>query len=408
MTLRQLFSNFITLLIFSCFSCQGAELSASNFSAAKLENHSKNLNDFSKHFAQFYQQKLNEKAIPGGAFAIVDNNHIVKMQGFGVRAEKDTQPVNEDTIFRLASVSKTFTGVLASLLVKETALSWQDPIVKYRPDFTLANQEQAEQIKLHHLLSHSTGLVPNSYDNLLNASQPLDKIIDQFKRLKPLCKPGVCYGYQNVAFSLIQSAMEHETGKNYEQLLQDKIFTPLDMTTASASLNAFKSSDNKAMPHIKVANNDWRQVRVKANYYQVTPAAGINASVKDLAKWLIANMGNNPDVLPQSVLDEVITKRTFTRRDLYRKQWRNYLENAHYGLGWRIYDFQGNTLIYHAGWVAGYRAEIAYSPELKIGLAMLINAESSITNQISTRFWASIFSQQNELNCLDCEIEFAE
>lgn len=366
----------------------------------------KNFEDFNNSFQRYFSSMLKKNKIPGGAFTIVHNNEIVAIDGVGIRSKKDPRPVDENTIFRLASVSKTFAGALTGILAQQTPLDLKESVQKYNPEFTLANQNHSQALQLHHILSHSSGLMPNSYDNLLNANQPLNKIIKQFKKLDPICSPGKCYGYQNVIFSLVEPAIEQHAGQSYSDALSHYIFKPLDMKTASVGLDNFMENENRTAPHIKVAKNTWRQVRVKNNYYQVEPAAGVNASILDLAKWLKANMGNSPNVLSPQAIELITEKRTFTRRDLYRKHWRKYLKDAHYGLGWRIYNFEDHTLVYHAGWVSGYRAEIAYSPELKIGMAMLLNAESGVTNDLSTRFWQSLFTQKHLIDCDHCQVSF--
>jgi beta-lactamase class C len=86
-------------------------------------------------------------------------------------------------------------------------------------------------------------------------------------------------------------------------------------------------------------------------------------------------------------LATVTTPRIRTKKDLQRKFWRNNLTDAHYGYGWRIYQFDNIPIIYHSGWVAGFRADIGYAPTLDIGFAMLINAESNVINQLSHQFW---------------------
>lgn len=78
---------------------------------------------------------------------------------------------------------------------------------------------------------------------------------------------------------------------------------------------------------------------------------------------------------------------------LRRRDWREHLNNAHYGKGWRVYDFNGKELIYHAGWVAGYVAEVAYSPELNVGMAILLNGESRVIAELGSQFWSDVFEQ---------------
>ena len=128
----------------------------------------------------------------------------------------------------------------------------------------------------------------------------------------------------------------------------------------------------------------------------MAPAAGVNASINDLAKWLIANLGYKPEVLSPLLLSELTTPRIRTKKDLRRRFWRDHLTDAHYGYGWRIYQFNGHPIIYHSGWVAGFRAEIGYSPDLDIGFAIVINAESNVISKISSQFWlqaSSVFDK---------------
>ncbi|QDF75329.1 serine hydrolase [Shewanella marisflavi] len=350
-------------------------------------------NTLSERFAKQFKQSLKQEKVPGGAFVIVQGTNIVKLGTYGKRQQGRNKKIDADTVFRLASVSKTFAGTLASQLVHEHQLSWQQPINQYLPEFSLAEPAQSKAITLGHIIGQSTGLMPNSYDNLVNANVALDKIIPKFSELSPICAPGICYSYQNVAFSFIEQAIERESGKSYESLLKNRLFTPLAMDTASIGYDAFTQTPNRAEPHIKTRYG-FKQVQVKPNYYQLAPAAGVNASIKDIAKWLVANMGHKPEVISPRVLEDVTTPGVRTSKELRRRDWTPYLDDAHYGKGWRIYQFNGHKLIYHAGWVAGYVAEVAYSPELDLGMAMLLNGESRVISELGAKFWKEVFAQQ--------------
>jgi beta-lactamase class C len=349
-------------------------------------------------FDQYYAGKLTEHNIPGAAYAIVQGNKIIATAGFGVREQGSAEPVDPYTVFRIASVSKTFAGSLTSLLAAEGHFSWDDKLVDYVPGFSFKSKKYNNQLKLEHLISQSSGVMPNAYDNLIEANVPLERILPQFSKIDPLCPPGQCYGYQNVLFSLIDQVMQKTTGKPYAQLLQERIFTPLQLPTASVGLDGFFRTENRAMPHVR-ARGKWYPAKVVESYYRFGPAAGVNASAVDLGYWLIAQLGHNTDILPESVLLDVRGKRVKTRRDLRRKEWRRYLTDAHYGLGWRVYQFGQDELMYHGGWVQGYRAEIAYSREHQLGLVMLMNAESNLINELGTYFWSGALTaiQQQKL-----------
>lgn len=348
------------------------------------------------NFKHNFHSKMKANKVPGGAFVIVEGDTILKLSTYGKRTKGGNKNVNSETVFRLASVSKTFAGTLASMLVQEHKLDWKQPVISYLPEFDLADKQAAKQINLGHIIGHSTGLWPNSYDNLINANVKMPKIISKFDELTPMCSPGVCYGYQNVAFSFIQTAIETQTHQDYAELLQRRIFTPLKMGTASVGYDSFQNTKNRAEPHVKTKSG-FKKVKVKPNYYQLAPAAGVNASISDMSKWLMANLGQNPSVISESVLKDVTTPGIKTTRELRRRDWRAYLDSAHYGKGWRVYEFEGRPLIYHAGWVAGYVAEISYSPELNIGMAMLLNGESRVIAKLSSQYWRDVFKQADKL-----------
>ncbi|MBZ9610272.1 serine hydrolase domain-containing protein [Rheinheimera maricola] len=342
-------------------------------------------------FDQYYSAKLTEHKIPGGAYAIVQGNKIIATAGFGVRQQGSKAAVDPHTVFRIASVSKTFAAGLASIVASQGHFSWDDKVTQYLPQFSFKSARYNNQLKVEHLLSQSTGVMPNAYDNLIEANVQPKLILPQFKKIDPLCPPGQCYGYQNVLFSLIEPIMQQTTGKTYAELMQENIFTPLQLPTASVGLDGFFSTENRAMPHVR-ARGSWHSTKVAESYYRFAPAAGVNASAVDLGYWLVAQLGHNPAVFSDTLLAQITSKRVKTRRDLRRKDWRRYLTDAHYALGWRVYQFGQDELIYHGGWVKGYRAEIAYSREHQLGLVMLINAESNVMNEMGTYFWSAMLS----------------
>lgn len=342
-------------------------------------------------FDKYYAAKLTEHKIPGGAYAIVQGNKIIATAGFGVRQLGSKAPVDPYTVFRIASVSKTFAAGLASIVASQGHFNWDDKVTQYVPQFSFKTKRYNSQLTIEHLLSQSTGVMPNAYDNLIEANLQPQLILPQFKKIDPLCAPGRCYGYQNVLFSLIEPIMQQTTGKTYAELMQENIFTPLQLPTASVGLDGFFSTENRAMPHVR-ARGRWHSTKVAESYYRFAPAAGVNASAVDLGYWLISQLGHNPAVFSDNLLAQITSKRVKTRRDLRRKDWRRYLTDAHYALGWRVYQFGQDELVYHGGWVKGYRAEIAYSKEHQLGLVMLINAESNVMNEMGTYFWSAMLT----------------
>lgn len=340
-------------------------------------------------FTQYFEERLKSDNVPGGIFAVVKGDQIQHIHAFGVRSLSTQEPVTPDTVFRIASVSKTFAAGLAARLEHEQRFSWSDLLTQYVPEFTFANPEYSNKVQVQHLLTHSVGIVPNAYDNLIEANYSSEQIVPYFQRLNPLCDPGECYGYQNVLFNLIENVLEKSTGSSYQTLLSEYVFNPLGMDHSSVGMEGYQASENKAAPHVR-GRTRWFERKVTPHYYHFPAAAGVNTTALDLSQWLIAQLGYRSDVMPDEVLAEIRQPRIRTVRDLRRRDWRQHLTNAHYGLGWRLYDLGEHSLVYHGGWVNGFRADIAYSPEHEIGLIVLINAESNVISEISTSFWADI------------------
>lgn len=182
---------------------------------------------------------MSEKKIPGAAYAIVKDGKVIALRTMGSRAVDAELPVNSATVFRLASVSKTFGGEMAAILAAEGKFSLDARVLGYVPNLKFKTAGHASGLKVRHLLSHSAGITPNAYDNMLEDDWSLDKIIPYFAQLDAMCKPGECYGYQNILFSLVQPVIEQSTGEQYGALVSKRIMEPLDMNHSSVGWRRF-------------------------------------------------------------------------------------------------------------------------------------------------------------------------
>jgi len=174
--------------------------------------------------------------------------------------------------------------------------------------------------------------------------------------------------------------------------MAQKICQPLDMRNASVGYEAFVNNPNHAKPHVLIRDGTWKTVPVLPNYYRVAPAAGVNASALDMGKWLMAQLGSHPEVITPELVDTLTRPRVETTREVHRRHWKNLLTDAHYGLGWRIYQIGAHQIAYHSGWVSGYRADVAWSQEYGLGFAILLNAETNTINELTTTFWEMAFT----------------
>jgi beta-lactamase class C len=335
-----------------------------------------------KEFEGFINTAIVNRQAPGAAVAIVRDTGIIFLKGFGLRDTKKPDSIDTRTVFRLGSVSKSVTATLVAVLVDEGVLHWDDPVIKYLPDFHLKSEEATQKLTLRHLLSHTIGLPYHAYTIMVEDHASFDTLVDHLKDLDLVGKPGEVYSYQNVGFSLIGKVIEKATGKKLEEVFIEKLFLPLGMNDASASYEKIMMDDNVAMPHYFT-----RPTRISSTYYSVAPAGGINASIQDMALWLQALMGNHPKILPKKELNELFEPQVrAVARNHYFWQWKQ-IRKSYYGLGWRIITFNNDTIEYHGGYVNNYRCEVAVNRKKKIAIALLVNSPGMLADQGVPKFF---------------------
>ncbi|MBR9825183.1 MAG: serine hydrolase, partial [Alphaproteobacteria bacterium] len=226
------------------------------------------------HFDQIVQE---DDRIVGLAAAVIENGEPVFVYTHGEASAGSGREVSETTLFRAASVSKTFTGTLFALLEEEGVLTLDAPV----PDevMTLSGQRRPT---IEEVLSHRTGLPPNAYDNMLEEGRTLPFIRERLAGVDLLCPVGSCYTYQNVAFASVEVLAEQATGRPYDELLRSELFERLGLSSASIGTQSLEASDNWAAPH-----RGWRRQQNRPGdpetYYDRMPsAAGVNLSLNDM------------------------------------------------------------------------------------------------------------------------------
>lgn len=316
--------------------------------------------------------------VPGFAVAFVSNGRVLRATGHGVRHAWTRQPVGPDTVFRLASVSKGFAGTLAALLVHDGVLQFDDKVQDHVPALVLKDANATGNLRVEDLLSHRLGLPKHTFDPLLEQNASYFDLVPKFGEVTPICSAGDCYSYQNVAFSLIGEVVYSVTGDFYTHQIEKRLFHPLEMTSATFGKEALEASVDFAAPHVR-SKRGWVPLSAKPTYYRVPPAAGVNASINDMSKWLLAQLGHRPDVIPETVLAEAHKPRVQTPQETTNSPWRRErVADAQYALGWRVFDYSGHPLVFHAGAVQGYRAMVGLLPDKDIGIAILWCNESAV------------------------------
>ncbi|WP_346854681.1 serine hydrolase domain-containing protein [uncultured Draconibacterium sp.] len=349
-------------------------------------------------FDSILDVNLKQSGTVGAAAVVTYKGKIALIKCYGVRKAGEKNAVDQNTVFRLASVSKSITGVLAGILDDEHVIDLDDKVTKYLPDFELKTPESTRQLTVRHLLSHTSGLVPHTYDLMVEDHVPLDKIMDRLDEVDITAPPGQLYGYQNVLYSIYDPITESKTHKSFNAVIKEKVFTPFGMTNASTGFEAFKNNENKAYPHYNRGHNHYSPMRLNDRYYNTTPAAGINASISDLGQLLMALTDENSKVISADARETIFTPQVKSPlKRTYFRSWGRGIQSKQYSIGWRIVDYKGRKVAYHGGYVLGYKAEIALCEEEEIGIALLTNSPNSSSAQNIPAFLNMLFQEKDKL-----------
>ncbi len=321
----------------------------------------------------------------GAAVAIVYNNQVVLQKCFGLRKACTHDSIDENTIFRLASVSKPICGVLAGILADENIICLDDKVTDYIPGLHFKSTSITNELRIKNILSHTSGLVAHAYDDLVEQKIPLCQIMTQLPFANTTSNPGELYSYQNVMFSLYDSIVAYKTGKNYNDVLKEKLFIPFGMNDASTGFEEFKNHQNKALPHSGIT-----PIKMNDRYYNTTPAAGVNASISDMKNFLLTLLSDTFKI-NNRVEEMIFTPQIETNLSRgYFSQWEK-VDSKAYGIGWRIIDYKGRKIAYHGGFVKGYRAEIALCKEENFGIVYLSNSPSAVAARSVPEFINRLF-----------------
>ena len=312
---------------------------------------------------------VDRKDMAGLAIAVIEDGQLSFIKAYGVVDADTGEKATPQTVWRWASVSKGVAATLETLLARQGKLRLDDPISKWSSTLKLPKDNQ-NVATLADALSHRLGIVKNAYDDRLEDNEDPGAIRGMYGPLFPMCPPGTCWAYQNVAFDVAHEAVEKATGLTYDQAARRYIFAPLGMASASTTKEGLVGSPSWARPH-----NARHPIPVQEAYYRIPAAGGVDSSIVDLGIWMRAQMGGAPGVLPPDLLWELHVPRVFTpHRGL--APYDLALKNSAYGLAFRQSDYQGHHLVWHRGAVRGSRSEVIFDPAERFGVAMLWNSTS--------------------------------
>ena len=315
---------------------------------------------------------IKEWEVPGAAIAIVKDGEVVLARGYGATKLGDNQPVNAETVFPLASITKNFTATALALLVEEGRLAWDDPVTKHLPQVRFADEYRTKHLTIRDLLCHRTGL---ERGDLLprRGDVPIEEVVRRVRFLQPASGFRAKWGYNNLMYYVAGAVAAKAASSTWGKLVIKRLLNPLEMTSTATAAHRIQSK-NRANRH-RLIDGKVTPAALDEPSIGISPAGSIESNAADMAKWLLAALA--PDDTDNALLKQS------TRREMqsihmsvpvtWDRSGNPYAARFYgWGLGWTVLDYQGRKLCYHGG---SSGTMFAVMPEENIGVAILTNQD---------------------------------
>ncbi|MBY0389370.1 MAG: serine hydrolase [Mycobacterium pseudokansasii] len=352
---------------------------------------------------------MKTSGIPGMAVAVVHGGKTLYAKGFGIKdASKADGPdnrVDADTVFQLASVSKSVGATVVAHAVSTNVVTWDTPVVTKLPWFELGDAYVTSHVTIADLYSHRSGLPDHAGDPLEDLGYDGQQVLERLKYL-PLAPFRISYAYTNFGVTAAADAVAAAAGKPWADLSDEVLYRPLGMTATSSRFADFLARPNHAVTHIKVGDK-W-EARYQRDPDPQTPAGGVSSSLNDMTRWLTMVLANgtyngqqitSPEALLPAITPQVIS--TPARLPKARA--------GTYGYGFNVsVNSSGRTQYGHSGGFGlGVATNFTVLPSEDLAVIALTNAAPyGVPETLTAEFmdlvqygqvrqdWATLYEQQ--------------
>ena len=328
----------------------------------------------------YVSQAIETWKIPGLSIAIVRNDSVIYAKGFGVENVATKTKVNEKTLFEIGSSSKAFTATLVAMLVGEGKMHFDDRITTYLPDFRMYDPVANEAVTLRDALSHRSGIARGELA-WLGSGISRDEVLHRVRFLKPETPFRSHYSYQNMMFLAAGQAAGKAAGTSWDDLVRQRIFTPLGMTSTVTTSKGL-ANPNVATPH--GMDHDTAFTKPMFDAENIAPAGAILSSAADMAQWLRFQL-NDGVVNGKRLVASATLRETHTPQILIPATGgRGGIADTapvkrftSYGMGWMVEDYRNNLSWQHGGNTLGMTAAVGMLPDKKFGVVVLSNMQGA-------------------------------
>jgi len=336
----------------------------------------------------YIEKALEQTGVPGAQVAVVSNGEVVFEEAYGVRDVTTKEPVDLGTVFQIASLSKPLSSSVVSKAITDDAeLSWEDPVVKYLPDFALSDPYVTEHGKIADYFSHRTGIPTGAGDDLEDVGFDADYILSHLDQV-PLASFRDTYQYSNFGLTVGGEAVAASRGQTWPQTAEELLFEPIGMTSTTTLHDDYLAADDRAAMHARTGEGQYEQL-FDRDADAEAPAGGVASTAGDIAKWMTMVLANG-EVDGEVFIDPLVLAKTYSAHSITGGDAQNLTSRtSHYGFGTNVGStVTGRVTISHSGafgWGAATNATMI--PDLNLGIVVLTNgAPSGVPEMIVSEF----------------------
>ena len=348
----------------------------------------------------FVLKAMADLQVPGVGFSLIDDGKIVWEGGLGVKDTATKAPVDEDTLFMIASNTKGMATLLLATLVDEGKLDWNKPVTDYMPEFRLGSAETTKKVLVKHLVCACTGLPRKDMQWLFNTADdtPASSTFTQLAATEPTSGFGEVFQYNNLMAAAAGYLGAHiiypdmELGAAFDRAMQERIFDALGMTKTTLSNEAAMSGD-WAKPYATDLHNEVAAVdpAINGTIDPFRPAGGAWSSAHDMALYVRNELLEG--ALPGG-------KRIVSKENLLARRVHNVPtgDNEWYGMGLEDDAAYGVSVIQHGGSLFGYKSNWFAVPSAGVGAVVLTNSDEgyALANAVKRRLLEVLYDGKTE------------